>query len=112
MLFEDIIGCCAILVESVSRNSGEPLSYLLSEIERRAALVKQPNIVLSRRPYTDACKAPRKGNFLISGLYQGLTKSDWRISIKAYPRNKSLKVTLASRRAGRHAVVLTTHPGP
>ena len=42
MLFEDIIGCCAILVSSVSVNSGEPMDYLLSEVAIRAALIDIP----------------------------------------------------------------------
>jgi hypothetical protein len=35
LLYEDVIGCCALLVDSVATNSGEPVEYLLTEIKRR-----------------------------------------------------------------------------
>ena len=35
LLFEDVIGCCSILIKSVSENSGESLEYLMSEVQRR-----------------------------------------------------------------------------
>ena len=45
LLFEDIIGCCSILVSSVAKNSGEPVEYLLAELKRRMP----PNVRMSDR---------------------------------------------------------------
>ena len=74
--------------------------------------VATPNSVLDRRPFTSARLTLCIRDFFISGLYHAFMKTDWRTSIKAYPRNKSLKVTLANKREDRCAVILTPHPGP
>src|SRR6516164_9358073 len=78
--------CWSKLTTGYSRSSGRTSTIGSSWLR----IVERPNMLLYDYPCTVACTT----DFSISLLYHKFMKSDLRISIKDYRRNKNLKILL------------------